>query len=63
MKFQNPSLNFFLNGRMNKQTDGRTSRKQYAPHFFKVGDIIIIKYALLSVLLQAEMFYAQFFLT
>ena len=30
MKFQNPSLNSFLNG---------TSRKQYAPHFFKVGGI------------------------
>ena len=35
MKFQNPSLNFFLSGRKNK----RTSRKQYAPHFFKVGAI------------------------
>ena len=30
MKFQNPSLNFFLNGRM----DSWTSRNQYAPHFF-----------------------------
>ena len=35
MKFQNPSLNFFLNGRK----DERTSRNQYAPHFFKVGGI------------------------
>ena len=35
MKFQTRALNFFLNGR----TDGRTSRKQYAPHFFKVGGI------------------------
>ena len=35
MKFQNPSLKIFLNGR----THGRTSRKQYAPHFFKVGGI------------------------
>ena len=35
MKFQNPSLIFFLNGR----TDARTSRNQYAPHFFKVGGI------------------------
>ena len=35
MKFQNTSFNFFLNG----QTNGRTSRKQYAPHFFKVGGI------------------------
>ena len=33
MKFQNPSFIFFLNGRTNK----RTSRKQYAPHFFKEG--------------------------
>ena len=36
MKFQNPSFNFFLNGRTNE----RTSRKQYAPHFFKVGGIM-----------------------
>ena len=35
MKFQNPSLNSVLNGRK----DERTSRKQYAPHFFKVGGI------------------------
>ena len=42
MKFQNPSFNFFLNGRTNTQTDKRTSRKQYAPHFFKVGGIKII---------------------
>ena len=35
MKFQNPSLNFFMNGR----TDAQTSRNQYAPHFFKVGGI------------------------
>ena len=34
MKFQNPSFNFFL-----ERTDGRTSQKQYAPHFFKVGGI------------------------
>ena len=40
MKFQNPSFKFFLNGRTDKQTDGRTSRKQYASHFFKVGGII-----------------------
>ena len=43
MKFQNPSLNSVLNGwkdeRMNGRTDERTSRKQYAPHFFKVGGI------------------------
>ena len=37
MKFQNPSFKFFLNGRTNE----RTSRKQYAPHFFKVGGIIM----------------------
>ena len=36
MKFQNPSFKFFLNGR----THGHKSRKQYAPHFFKVGGII-----------------------
>ena len=35
MKFQNPSFKIFLNG----HTDARTSRKQYAPHFFKVGGI------------------------
>ena len=35
MKFQNPSLNSVLTGR----TDKRTSRNQYAPHFFKVGGI------------------------
>ena len=41
MKFQNPSFNFFfLNGRTNTQTHKRTSRKQYAPHFFKVGGIM-----------------------
>ena len=39
MKFQNPSFKFFLNGRTNAQTHKRTSRKQYAPHFFKVGGI------------------------
>ena len=40
MKFQNPSFKFSLNGRTNTQTHKRTSRKQYAPHFFKVGGII-----------------------
>ena len=40
MKFQNPSFKFFLNGRTNE----RTSRKQYAPHFFKVGGIKISFY-------------------
>ena len=35
MKFQNPSLNSVLTGR----TDERTSRNQYAPHFFKVGGL------------------------
>ena len=44
MKFQNPSLIFFLNGRKdgrtNERTNERTSRNQYAPHFFKVGGII-----------------------
>ena len=39
MKFQNPSFKIFLNGRTHGHTDGRTSRKKYAPHFFKVGDI------------------------
>ena len=38
MKFQNPSLNSVLNG----WKDERTSRKQYAPPFFKVGGIKII---------------------
>ena len=41
MKFQNPSFNFFLKARTHTCTDGRTIRKQYAPHFFKVGGIII----------------------
>ena len=44
MKFQNPSLNSVLNG----QTDERTSRKQYAPHFFKVGGIIIVMFQYFS---------------
>ena len=43
MKFQNPGLNYFLNGRKdertNERTNERTSRNQYAPHFFKVGGI------------------------
>ena len=40
MKFQNPSLNFFFltDGRTNE----RTSRNQYAPHFFKVGGITTV---------------------
>ena len=39
MKFQNPSFNFFFNGRTDKRTNGHTSRKQNATHFFKVGGI------------------------
>ena len=39
MKFQNHSLNFFLNGRKDGRTNERTSRNQYALHFFKVGGI------------------------
>ena len=41
MKFQNPSFIFFerTDKRTNAQTDKRTSRKQYAPHFFKVWGI------------------------
>ena len=39
MKFQNPSLNSVLTGRTDGRTDERTSRNQYAPHFFKVGGI------------------------
>ena len=39
MKFQNPSLNSVLTGRTDERTDERTSRNQYAPHFFKVGGI------------------------
>ena len=45
MKFQNPSLNFFLNGRTNAHTDTRTSRKQYAPHVFKVGGIKTVDFS------------------
>ena len=41
MKFQNPSLNFFLNGQTHAQTHARISQNQYAPHFFKVGGIKI----------------------
>ena len=41
MKFQNPSLNYFLNGQKDGRTNERTSRNQYAPHFFKVGGIKI----------------------
>ena len=47
MKFQNPSFKFFFertdkrtNGQTDGLTDGQTSRKQYAPHFFKVGGIM-----------------------
>ena len=39
MKFQNPSLNFFFE-RTEGRTNERTSRNQYAPHFFKVGGIM-----------------------
>ena len=49
MKFQNPSLNSVLNGRKDERTDERTSRKQYAPHFFKVGGIIKILYVLQNI--------------
>ena len=35
MKFQNHSFKIFL-GRTDTRTDGRTNRKQYAPHFFKL---------------------------
>ena len=44
MKFQDPSLNFFFErteGRTDERTNERTSRNQNAPHFFKVGGIII----------------------
>ena len=40
MKFQNPSFKIFLNGGTHGRMDAQTSRKQYAPHFFKVGGII-----------------------
>ena len=39
MKFQNPSLIFFLNRQTDTHTHGQTSRNQYAPTFFKVGGI------------------------
>ena len=42
MKFQNPSLNSVLNRQKDERTDERTSRNQYAPHFFKVGGIKMI---------------------
>ena len=40
MKFQNPSLNFFE--RTDERTHTQTSRKQYAPHFFRVGGITMM---------------------
>ena len=42
MKFQNPSLIFFewTDTRTHGRTHRRTSRNEYAPHFFKVGGII-----------------------
>ena len=45
MKFQIPSFKIFLNRRTNAHTHThtQTSRKQYAPHFFKVGGIKIYK--------------------
>ena len=43
MKFKNPSLNFFLNGRTEGHTHGWTN--QYDPHFFKVGGIKTKHYA------------------
>ena len=38
MKFQIPSFNFFFE-HTDERTHTRTSRKQYAPHFSKVGGI------------------------
>ena len=40
MKFQNPSLNFFLNGWTDKQTDGQTdgqAESNLLPTFSKLG--------------------------
>ena len=37
MKFQNPGLILFLNGRTDAGTDARTNRNQYAPTFSKLG--------------------------
>ena len=39
MKFQNPSLNFFLNGRKDERTDGRTHKPIpiYSPLFQSWG--------------------------
>ena len=59
MKFQNPSFKFFFertDKRTNTQKDKRTSRKQYAPHFFKVGGIIRV----MSVKLQFAIFQKRF---
>ena len=52
MKFQNPSLNSVLNGRKDERTDERTSRKQYAPHFFKVCGIKTVYFTATTVLMQ-----------
>ena len=46
MKFQNPSFKIFWNKRT---LSGRTSRKQYAPHFFKVGGIIKLSICILYI--------------
>ena len=40
MKFQNPSLNFVLNGRKDERTNEQTHKPK--PIFFKVGGIKII---------------------
>ena len=39
MKFQNPSFNFFLNGRTNGRTNGQ-AESNMLPTFCKVGGII-----------------------
>ena len=40
MKFQNPSLVLFLNGRTDGRTEGRTDKpKPICSHFFKVWGI------------------------
>ena len=54
MKFQNPSLNFFLNGQKDARTHAGTSRNQYAPHFFKVGGIKRANLKFLTTALRGE---------
>ena len=47
MKFQNPSLNFFLNGRKDARTHAQAETNML-PNFFKVRGIKMSKFSQLS---------------